>query len=86
MRDLLLSDTVRAHRKLRRAGVEADLHIYEGQSHGDYIAMWNAPESAEHYAELNAFLLKHLQNPLVPVLPPSTKKMKDIKIPKSVTY
>ena len=60
-RDILLSDTVRAHRKLRRAGVEADLHIYEGQSHGDYIAMWNAPESHEHYAELNAFLLKHLK-------------------------
>ncbi len=60
-RDLLLSDTVLAHRALRRAGVEADLHVYEGQSHGDYIAMWNAPESAEHYAELNEFLLKHLQ-------------------------
>jgi acetyl esterase/lipase len=60
-RDLMLSDTVRVHRKLRRAGVEADLHIYEGQSHGDYIAVWNAPESEEHYAELNAFLLKHLK-------------------------
>lgn len=60
-RDLLLSDTVRAHRKLRRAGVEADLHIYEGQSHGDYVAVLNAPESAEHYSELNSFLLKHLK-------------------------
>ena len=59
-RDLLLSDTIRAHRKLRRAGVEANLHIYEGQAHGDYIAMWNAPESTEHYAELDAFSLKHL--------------------------
>jgi len=60
-RDLLFSDTVRAHRSLRRAGVEADLHIYEGQSHADYLAVSNAPESHEHYAELNAFLLKHLQ-------------------------
>jgi acetyl esterase/lipase len=85
-RDLMLSDTVRVHRKLRRAGVEADLHIYEGQSHGDYIAMWNAPESAEHYAELNAFLLKHLQSPLLPVSPPPAKNVKDIEIPKSVTY
>jgi len=60
-RDLMLSDTVRVHRKLRAAGVDADLHIYEGQSHGDYAAVPNSPESHEHYAELNAFLLKHLK-------------------------
>lgn len=36
-RDLLLSETVRAHRKLRRAGVEADLHVYEGLSHAQYL-------------------------------------------------
>ena len=60
-RDLLLSDTIRAHRKLRRAGVEADLHVYESQSHGDYIALRNAPESHAHSSELNAFLLKHLK-------------------------
>lgn len=85
-RDLLLSDAVRVHRKLRRAGVEADLHIYEGQSHGDYIAMWNAPESAEHYAELNAFLLKHLQSTRVvdSILP--TEKTKDIEVPNSAFY
>jgi monoterpene epsilon-lactone hydrolase len=60
-RDLLLSDTVRVHRKLRAAGVDADLHIYEGQSHGDYLFVSNSPESYEHYAELNAFLLKNLK-------------------------
>ena len=60
-RDLLLSDTVIVHRKLRRAGIEADLHVYEGQSHADYSKVWNSPESYEHYAELNAFLLKHLK-------------------------
>jgi acetyl esterase/lipase len=60
-RDLMLSDAVRTHRKLRAAGVDADLHVYEGQSHGDYAAVLNSPESHEHYAELNAFLLKHLQ-------------------------
>ncbi|MGY4574968.1 monoterpene epsilon-lactone hydrolase [Bradyrhizobium sp. USDA 3256] len=32
-RDLFLSNTVRTHRKLRRAGVIADLNVYEGQSH-----------------------------------------------------
>ena len=61
-RDLMLSDTVRVHRKLRRAGVESDLHVYEGQSHGDYLKVLNAPESLEHFAELNAFLLKHLRD------------------------
>jgi len=60
-RDLMLSDAVRTHRKLRAAGVDADLHVYEGQSHGDYAAVPNSPESHEHYAELNAFLLKHLE-------------------------
>ncbi|NKI15910.1 alpha/beta hydrolase [Spongiibacter sp. KMU-166] len=60
-RDALLSDTVMVHRKLRRAGVEADLHIYEGLSHADYMEVWDSPESREHYAELNAFLLKHLR-------------------------
>ena len=60
-RDLMLSDTVRVHRKLRAAGVDADLHVYEGQSHGDYAYVANSPESHEHYAELNAFLLKHLR-------------------------
>jgi acetyl esterase/lipase len=59
-RDLLLSDTVRVHRKLRKAGVAADLHVYEGMAHADYIAMTDTPESAEHYAELNAFLSRHL--------------------------
>jgi acetyl esterase/lipase len=60
-RDLFLSATARTHRKLRAAGVEADLHVYESQSHGDYFAVMNSPESHEHYTELNAFLLKHLK-------------------------
>jgi epsilon-lactone hydrolase len=37
-RDLLLSNTVRVHRKLRRAGVEATLQVYEGESHAQYQA------------------------------------------------
>ena len=36
-RDLLLSNTVRVHRKLRQAGVDAALHVYEGQSHAHYM-------------------------------------------------
>lgn len=80
-RDLMLSDTVRAHRALRRAGAEADLHIYEGQSHGDYIGLMSAPESFEHYAELEAFINKYLSKPWEPVQPPPA--LKDIKIPTS---
>jgi acetyl esterase/lipase len=82
-RDILLSDAVRVHRALRRTGVEADLHIYEGQAHGDYIFVLNAPESFEHYAELNAFVLKHLQMPKLSdsILP--TEKTEDIVIPSS---
>jgi acetyl esterase/lipase len=60
-RDLMLSDTALIHHKLRRAGVEADLHVYEGHSHGDYVLQFNAPETAEHLTELNAFLVRHLQ-------------------------
>jgi acetyl esterase/lipase len=59
-RDLLLSDTVRAHRKLRKAGVEADLHVYEGIAHADYISLVGTPEMTEHYAELNRFVRAHL--------------------------
>ncbi len=60
-RDLLLSDTVIAHRKLRKAGVVADLHVYEGQSHGDYAWLPKTPEAKEHFQELSAFLLRHLK-------------------------
>jgi acetyl esterase/lipase len=62
-RDLLLSDTVRMHRALRAAGVEADLHVYEGQSHGDYIAcdLVDAPESADAQAEIHRFFDEHLR-------------------------
>ena len=49
------------HRKLRRAGVEADLHVYEGQAHGDYLGATFSPESYEHFSELDAFLIRHLK-------------------------
>ena len=60
-RDLLLSDTVRMHRALRKAGVEAQLHVYEGQSHGDYGATYPAPESLDAQAEIFRFFEKHLK-------------------------
>ncbi len=58
-RDLLLSDVIRVHRKMRVAGVVADLNVYEGVSHGDYL-LPDSPESEQAFGELGAFLLRHL--------------------------
>jgi epsilon-lactone hydrolase len=59
-RDLLLSSTVRVHRKLRQAGVEAVLQVYEGQSHAHYYRDVNAPETKEAFTEIAQFFDKHL--------------------------
>ena len=59
-RDLLLSNTVRVHRKLRRAGVEAQLEVYEGQSHAQYQFDDRVPETREAFSEITAFFDKHL--------------------------
>ena len=59
-RDLLLSNTVRVHRKLRDAGVEAALEVYEGQSHAQYMRDANAPETKEAFTEIARFFDKHL--------------------------
>ena len=59
-RDLLLSDTVRVHRKMRQAGVPAELHVFEGQSHADYIRAFESPESKDAFDEVARFFDKHL--------------------------
>jgi epsilon-lactone hydrolase len=59
-RDLLLSNTVRVHRKLRQSGVEAQLQVYEGMSHAHYIRDDTAPESKEVFEEIQGFFDKHL--------------------------
>jgi acetyl esterase/lipase len=59
-RDLLLSNTVRVHRKLRQAGVEAVLQVFEGQSHAHYLRDAAAPETREVFGEIGGFLDKHL--------------------------
>lgn len=51
-RDLLLSSTVLMHRALRRAGIPADLHIFEAMPHGGF---GNAPEDWELAAEIKKF-------------------------------
>ena len=62
-RDLLLSDTVRMHRALRKAGVRADLHVYDGQTHGDYMQGLTrfVPESQDAQRELYQFFDEHLE-------------------------
>jgi monoterpene epsilon-lactone hydrolase len=59
-RDLLLSNTVRVHRKLRQAGVDAELHVYEGQSHAHYMRSSTAPETREAFEEIAKFFDRHL--------------------------
>lgn len=54
-RDLLLSDTVRMHRALRRAGVQAELHVSEAAPHGGFMGA-NAPEDAEIVGECRRFI------------------------------
>ena len=60
-RDMFLSDTARTHRKLRAAGVVADLHVYEGVAHADYLILTESPESKDVFREVSAFFKKHLE-------------------------
>ena len=59
-RDLLLSNTVRTHRKLRQAGVEASLQVYEAQSHAQFGRDDRIPEVKEAFTEIAAFFDTHL--------------------------
>lgn len=61
-RDLLLSDTVRMHRLLRRADIKSELHVYDGQSHGDYLLGLNAdvPESEDAIKEIRQFFNRYI--------------------------
>jgi acetyl esterase/lipase len=42
-RDLLLSDTVRMHRKLLQAGITAELHVWEAMPHGGFGGTFGMP-------------------------------------------
>jgi acetyl esterase/lipase len=54
------SNTVRVHRKLRQAGVEAVLQVFEGQSHAHYLRDDSAPETHEVFNEISGFFDRHL--------------------------
>ncbi len=59
-RDLFLSNTVRTFRKLRQSGVEAQLELFEGFSHAQYLFDPSAPETREAFGEITAFFDRHL--------------------------
>jgi acetyl esterase/lipase len=59
-RDLLLSNTVRVHRKLLRSGVEAVLEVFEGESHAQYQFDDTLPETKEAFTEIADFFGQHL--------------------------
>jgi acetyl esterase/lipase len=54
-RDLFLSNSVLLHRKLRDAGIDAELHVWEAMPHGGFIP-GEAPENAEIQAEVLRFI------------------------------
>lgn len=56
-RDLFLSNAVRMHRKLREAGVDAELHVFEAMPHGGFFG---APEDQEIDAEVQRFVAAHI--------------------------
>lgn len=60
-RDLFLSNTVRTHTRLRQAGAVADLLVFEGVSHADYLIEAASPESEHFLGELNRFFTQHLR-------------------------
>ena len=57
-RDLFLSNTVRMHRALRRAGVETELHIFEAMPHGGFFG---SPEDDELDGEARRFIHERLR-------------------------
>ena len=59
-RDMLLSSTVRLHRAMRRGGVDADLHVFEGMWHG-LPTSFDLPEHAEYKELIAGFLNDRLQ-------------------------
>jgi epsilon-lactone hydrolase len=59
-RDLFLSNTVRVHRKFREAGVDADLQVYEGLSHAQYLFDPCGTVPKEVFGEITRFFDAHL--------------------------
>lgn len=59
-RDLFLSNAVRVHRKLRHAGIAAELQVFEGMSHAEFVYLTGTPESREAFGEIARFFAARL--------------------------
>jgi acetyl esterase/lipase len=60
-RDLFLSNTVRVHQKLLQAGAVAELLVFEGQSHAQYMFAPQAPETKDAWTEVSRFFNQNLK-------------------------
>lgn len=58
IRDLFLSNSVLVHRRLRNAGVEAELPVFEAMPHASF---GGAPEDQDLAAEIRRFIDAHLR-------------------------
>ena len=61
VRDIALSNTVRTHTKLLEAGTEAELIVFEGMSHADYLIEFSSPEHQLLLHRLDQFCGRHLR-------------------------
>ncbi|MBU4681746.1 alpha/beta hydrolase [Cedecea davisae] len=57
-RDLFLSNAVRLHRALRKAHIEAELHVFEAMPHGGFMG---SPEDKELVEEMANFIRRQLR-------------------------
>lgn len=61
-RDLFLSNSVLMHRALRRAAVEAELHVWDAAPHGNFPS---GPERDDQNREELEFIARNLSKPLL---------------------
>jgi acetyl esterase/lipase len=59
-KEIVLSDSVRLHRALRAAGIEATLDLYEGMPHVFQGYMRDTPEQKASFEEQRRFWARHL--------------------------
>lgn len=60
-RDLFLSNTIRVHDRIRSAGSQADLVVFEGVSHAQYLLSPDLPEGKKYFGGLASFFDAHLK-------------------------
>lgn len=60
-RDLFLSNAIRVDRKIRDAGRDSTMILYEGQSHGRHLAGWEYPETRTTLRDISLFWERHLK-------------------------